>query len=111
MDFKLHHHPQHKHSVVRTLIDRAKNITSTGEEISSESKRALNALSAYKYPTHFIRNGHQSNTEQETGVKDADQQELVILLYAKGFSEIIAKVFKGFNIKVEHKPILPSKTC
>ena len=32
LDFKSHHHPQHKHSVVRTLMDRAKNIPSTEKE-------------------------------------------------------------------------------
>ena len=30
---------------------------------------------------------------------------MVILPYAKGFSERIAKVLRGFNIKVAHKPI------
>jgi len=66
------------------------------------------ALSANNYPTHFItRNGHQSYTDRETSAKDADQRGLVILPYAKEFSEGIAKVLKGFNIKVAHKPIRP----
>ena len=30
---------------------------------------------------------------------------MVILPYAKGLSERIAKVLRGFNIKVVHKPI------
>ena len=34
LDFKSHHHPQHKHSVARTLMDRARNIPSTEEEVS-----------------------------------------------------------------------------
>ena len=32
LDFKSHHHPQHKHSVIHTLMDHAKNIPSTEEE-------------------------------------------------------------------------------
>ena len=41
LDFKSHYHPQHKHSVVRTLIDRAKNIPSTEEEALRETKRVF----------------------------------------------------------------------
>ena len=34
-----------------------------------------------------------------------DQRGLVILPYAKGFSEKVAKVHRSFSIKVAHKPI------
>jgi heme-degrading monooxygenase HmoA len=65
LDFKSHHHAQHKCSVVRTLMDRASHIPSTEEEVSLETKHVRQALSANNYPTHFItRNGHQSNTDQ-----------------------------------------------
>ena len=36
LDFKSHHHPQHKHWVVLTLMDRAKNIPSIEEEVTRE---------------------------------------------------------------------------
>ena len=65
LDFKSHHHPQHKHSVVRTLMDRAKNIPSTEEEALRETKRVVEALAANNYPTNFIHNGHQPNRQQE----------------------------------------------
>ena len=104
LDFKSHHHPQHKHSVVRTLLDRAKNIPySTEEETSWETKRVVEALTANNYPANFIHNGHQPKRQQE--VNDTDPRGMVILPYAKGFSERIAKVLRGFNIKVVHKPI------
>ena len=38
LNFKSHHHPQHKHSIVGTLMDRAKNIPSTEEEALRETK-------------------------------------------------------------------------
>ena len=44
LHFKSHHHPQHKHSVVRTLMDRAKNIPSTEEEVPLETERVAKAL-------------------------------------------------------------------
>lgn len=105
LDFDSHHQTQHKRSVVRTLMERAKNIPSTEEEISSESKRVLKALAANNYPVNFIRNGHQCNAEQETGVDVVEQRGLVVLRCAKGFSERITRVLKGFNVKVAHKPI------
>ena len=98
-----HHHPQHKHSVVRTLMDRAKNIPSTEEEASRETKRVAKALATNNYPANFIHNGRQLNRRQE--MNDTDQRGLVILPYAQGFSEKVAKVLRGFNIKVAHKPI------
>ncbi|KAL9951491.1 hypothetical protein ACROYT_G044160 [Oculina patagonica] len=105
LDFNSYHHTQHKHSVVRTLMDRAKNIPSTEEEVSSESKRVLKALAANNYPINFIRNGRQSNAEQKSGANVVEQRGLVVLPYAKGFSERISRVLKGFNVKVAHKPI------
>ena len=37
--------------------------------------------------------------------KKHDHRGFVILPYAKGFSERVANVLRGFNIKVAHKPI------
>ena len=103
LDFKSHHHAQHKHSVVRTPIDRAKNIPSTEEEASRETKRVAKALAANNYPANFIHNDRQLNGRQE--MNSADQRGLVILPNAKGFSEKVAKVLRSFSIKVAHKPI------
>ena len=50
LDFKSHHHPQHKHLVVPTLMDRAKNIPSTEEEALRKTKRVTEALTANNYP-------------------------------------------------------------
>ena len=38
-------------------------------------------------------------------MSDSDQRGMVVLPYAKGFSEKIARVLRGFNIKVAHKSI------
>ena len=65
LDFKSHHHPQHKHPVVRTLMDRAKNSPSTEEEALRETKRVTEALTANNYPANFIYSGCQLNRQQE----------------------------------------------
>ena len=103
LDFKSHHHPQHKHSVARTLMDRAKNIPSTGEEVTRETKRVAKALAANNYHVNFIHSGGQPNRQQQ--MNDTDQRGFVIPPYTKGFSERITKVLQDFNIKVAHKPI------
>ena len=84
-------------------MDRAKNIPSSEEEASRETKRVMKALATNNYPANFIHNGRQLNRRQE--MNDTDQRGLVILPYAQGFSEKVAKVLRGFNIKVAHKPI------
>ena len=38
-------------------------------------------------------------------MNSTDQRGLVILPYAKGFSEKVTKVLRSFSIKVAHKPI------
>ena len=53
LDFKSHHHPQHKHSVVRSLMDRAKDIPSTEDEALRESKRVTETLTANNFPCQF----------------------------------------------------------
>ena len=53
LDFISHHHPQHKHSVVRTLMDRANNIPSAEkEEALRETKQVEEALTANNYPVN-----------------------------------------------------------
>ena len=103
LDFKSHHHPQHKHSVVCTLMNRVKNIPSTEEEVSRKTKRVAKALAANNYPVNFIHNGRQLNRQQE--MKETDRRGLVIPPYTKGFSERVANVLRGFNIKVAQKTI------
>ena len=73
-------------------MDRAKNIPSSEEETSLETKRVVQALSGNNYPIHFLRS-RQFNTERETNANTADHQGLVILPYTKGCSE---KNFKKF---------------
>ena len=62
--FKSRNHPQHKHSVVRTIMDRAKNIPSTEEEALRGTKRVAKALTANNYPADFIHKGRQPNIQQ-----------------------------------------------
>ena len=81
-------------------MDRAKNIPSTEEEASRETKRVAKALAANNYPANFIHNDRKLNGRQE--INSTDQRGFS---YAKVFSEKVAKVLRSFSIKVAHKPI------
>ena len=74
-------------------MNRAKNIPSSEEETSLETKRVLQALSANNYLTCFLRS-QQSNTERETNANMPDHRGLVILPCAKGCSEKNCGTFK-----------------
>ena len=81
-------------------MDRAKNIPSTEEEASRETKRVAKALAANNYPANFIHNDRKLNGRQE--INSTDQRGFT---YAKVFAEKVAKVLRSFSIKVAHKPI------
>ena len=68
-----------------------------------ETKRVAEALAANNYPANFIHNGRQLNRQQE--MNDTDHRGLVILPYARGLSERVANILRGFSVKVAHKPI------
>ena len=59
----------------------------------------LHKFSRKNYPADFIHKDRQPNRQQE--VNDG----IVVLPYDKGFSERVAKVLRGFNIKVAYEPI------
>jgi len=74
-------------------------------EVSLETKH-VTTLSTNNYPTHFnVGNGPQRNTDRGTSVQDAGQPSLVILPYAKGFSERVAKSSERLQDQVPRKPI------
>ena len=99
-------------TVVCTLMDHAKNIPSTKQEILLETKCITQALSANNYPTNFLCKGHQPITKREISTNDTDQRGLVILAYAKGFSEKNCESSKKLQhtSKSHTNPFAPSPT-
>lgn len=55
LQFNSHHPTQHKRSVARTLLDRAKNIPSTDADKLSEVQHVVDALKINGYTDQFIR--------------------------------------------------------
>ena len=60
LQFNSHHPTQHKRSVARTLLDRAKNIPSTDADKLSEVQHVDDALKINGYTDQFILSSHAS---------------------------------------------------
>ena len=76
-------------------MDRARNIPSTKEEVSRETKRAAKALATNNYPANFIHNGRQLSRQQE--INDITHRGFVILPYVKGFFQKSCKRSSRFQ--------------
>ena len=103
LQFNSHHPSQHKCSVARTLLDRAKNIPSTDADKLSEVQHVVEALKINGYTDQFIRSCQStivSTNQPQTN------RGLVTLPYIQGISEKIARTLNQFNVNVAHKPVM-----
>ena len=103
LQFNSHHPSQHKRSVARTLLDRAKNIPSTDADRLSEIQHVVDALKINGYTEQFIRSC-QSTTVSTN--QSQTNRGFVTLPYLQGISEKIARTLNQFNINVAHKPVM-----
>lgn len=101
LHFDSHHPVQHKRAVVRTLLDRAENISSSDIIKITEQNRVFETLKNNGYPEPFI----SSCKRQRSSSVHCEPKGLVILPYIKGISEKIANILKKQSIKVAYKPI------
>ena len=81
LQFNSHHPSQHKRSVTRTLLDRAKNIPSTDADKSTEIQHVVNALKINGYTNQFI--GSCKNTTVSTNQSQTNRG-FVTLPYLQG---------------------------
>ena len=103
LQFNSHHPSQHKRSVARTLLDRAKNIPSTDADKLSEVQHVVDALKVNGYTDQFIRSCQSTivfTNQPQTN------RGLVTLPYIQGISEKIARTLNQFNVNVAHKPVM-----
>ena len=103
LQFNSHHPTQHKRSVARTLLDRAKNIPSTDADKLSDVQHVVDALKINGYTDQFIRSC-QSTTVSTN--QSQTSRGFVTLPYLQGISEKIARTLNQFNINVAHKPVM-----
>ena len=87
LQFNSHHPSQHKRSVARTLLDRAKNIPSTDADKLSEVQHVVDALKINGYTDQFIKSCKSTTVSSN---RFQTNRGFVTLPYHQGISEKIA---------------------
>ena len=101
-----------KRAAVRSLFDRARNITLQKEDLRKEEEHLTATFKQNGYPLPFIRaissSMQKSSTppEEEPDNEESQEEEkqpLVVIPYVSGVSERIRKACERFNLKVVFK--------
>ena len=103
LQFNFHHPSQHKCSVARTFLDRAKNIPSTDADKLSEVQHVVDALKINGCTDQFIRSCQRSTVSTN---QFQSNRGFVTLPYLQGISEKILRTSNQFSINVAHKPVM-----
>ena len=98
------HHPFHvKRGLVRYLFDRARNVTSSQDNLQMEEIHLAKVLKQNGYPGAFIRSycqPLQQEGPQEPSSEEGEQPPLAVLPYTAGVSENVKRVCQKFGMKV-----------
>ena len=110
LNFGSHHPIQHKLGVVRTLMDRCRNIVTEEEDRVSEEEHIKSALKKCGYPDWTfskvktqIENG--PNKKNQDKPKEEKCKGSVLLPYVQGVSECIHRILLKHKIASAFKPI------
>ena len=104
LSFRSHHPTAHKVAVVRTLMTRAENLSSSGVEQTEEEKRVTDALRGNDYPSGFIQK-HTITSRRREGVEIERSKTTLTLPYIRGLSEAIRHVLTPLGVKVVFRPL------
>ena len=105
LSFRSHHPTAHKVAVVRTLMTRAENLSSSGVERTEEEKCVTDALRGNDYPSDFIQK-HTITSRRREGVEVKRPKTTLTPPYIRGLSEAIRCVLTPLgSIKVVFEPL------
>ena len=126
LHFNSHHPASAKRAAVRSLFDRARNITLRKEDLWKE-EHLTTTFRQNGYPLPFIRAISSSiqkpsappeeepdeEPDDEESQKEEEKQPLAVIPYVSGVSERIRKACEKYNLKVVFKsgPTLRSLLC
>ena len=86
LHFNSHHPLQQKRSVVRTLLDRAKNIPSTDKDKKSEVQHVVDALKTNGYTDQFLKSCRRTKPPKALNQPQNNQPQSQRLCYFAIFS-------------------------
>ena len=113
LNYQSNHHLEHKRSVVRSLLYRADNVVSDTKDQEAEKNHVATALKAsYGFPDWMLNipiqdKEHQkkSNKYSNSPTQNANKDQIILpLLYIRGTSEKLARIFKKHGVTTYHKP-------
>ena len=107
LNWDSNHHLEHKRSVVRTLLQRAENISSTEEDKQKEMKHIREALEANGYKKWIFNLPKKQQKTNDPPSRNPQRPSVtpIGLPYIKGLSENLHRLFRANNIATYHKPI------
>jgi len=101
LNFSSHHPIEHKLSVVRTLLERSQSLVSEDAHIEK-------ALRSGGYPERTfwkVRGLMMMKTTKKKQKNDSESLRPIVLPYAEGTSERVARVMKRHRMLVTMKPV------
>ena len=112
LHFNSHHPVSAKRAAIRSLFNRARNVTLRKENLQKEEEHLNATFKQNGYPLPFIRSISSSTdktptTPPEPGEpghqEEEEQQSLAVIPYVGGVSERIRKACEKYNLKVVYK--------
>ncbi|XP_064477770.1 uncharacterized protein LOC135391440 [Ornithodoros turicata] len=107
LNFDSHHPIEHKRSVVRSLLRRSDNFTSTPELRAEEEATITMSLAKRGYPKQFIVNTKKRMQEEKRPLNKRDFNQITVCIpYVKGVSESVRRALLPLDIKTTFKPFI-----
>jgi len=103
LNFQSNHHLEHKRSVVRTLLHRAKTLITEEKDQKDKIEHVKSAFRTNGYPDWIFRLPKKKEKAVDKD-KGTQKRPTAGIPYIRGTSEVLARVFKKHGANIFHKP-------
>ena len=105
LNFRSEHPIQHKQSVVNTLFQRAKKLSSTAQDLNSELKYVKRTLLLNGYPKWIIK-----NRKKKQHSRSPEFRSKIVLPYSADLGETLKRILERHRIRTFFKPMIKLST-